>query len=420
MAGGEIQIMSVGKQDKFLMGKPQITFFKAVYKRHINFAIETKTHQFFGGVDYGKKSECLISKDGDLISGLSLHIELGSLNTSIQNSTECSDIEEAVFSWVNGIGHALIDAVEIEFDGITIDRQYGEWYEIWAELSQSAEKKSGYDRLVGKKSNAGFSCRSFSGKVELIVPLQFWFCKKYGLALPILAIIDQEIRLKVRWKKFDQLWITNKLGSIPSLRPSFRCTVMIDFVLLDVKEKLNFLSKRHFYLIEQIQSNGGSMFRKNNMKPKVKLNFYHPIKELIWVFQRSDALTASDTHYGNDWFNFTKALDYNTTDDFFSTGRLLLDRSERFKCMPAIYFRLYHPWKHHTKSPNNFIYCYSFALKPEEQQPTGSCNFSNFTSRILELTIENPIDSDYFISVYGINYNLLIVKNGQAHVAFTH
>ena len=420
MAGGEIQIMSVGKQDKFLMGKPQITFFKAVYKRHINFAIETKTHQFFGGVDYGKKSECLISKDGDLISGLSLHIELGSLNTSIQNSTECSDIEEAVFSWVNGIGHALIDAVEIEFDGITIDRQYGEWYEIWAELSQSAEKKSGYDRLVGKKSNAGFSCRSFSGKVELIVPLQFWFCKKYGLALPILAIIDQEIRLKVRWKKFDQLWITNKLGSIPSLRPSFRCTVMIDFVLLDVKEKLNFLSKRHFYLIEQIQSNGGSMFRKNNMKPKVKLNFYHPIKELIWVFQRSDALTASDTHYGNDWFNFTKALDYNTTDDFFSTGRLLLDRSERFKCMPAIYFRLYHPWKHHTKSPNNFIYCYSFALKPEEQQPTGSCNFSNFTSRILELTIENPIDSDYFISVYGINYNLLIFKNGEAHVAFTH
>jgi hypothetical protein len=420
MAGGEIQIMSVGKQDKLLMGKPQITFFKTVYKRHVNFAIETKTQQFYGGVDYGKKNECLISKDGDLISGLSLYIELGSLNESIQNSTSCSDTEDVVFSWVNSIGHALIDAVEIQFDGITIDRQYGEWYEIWNELSQPEGKKSGYDRLIGKKSNAGFSCRSFTGKLELIVPLQFWFCKKYGLALPILAMIDQEIRLKVRWKKLDQLWITNKFGNKPSISPSFRVTLMIDFVLLDVAEKLNFLSKRHIYMIEQIQSNGGSMFRKGNMKPKVKLNFYHPIKELIWVFQRADTLTASESHCGNDWFNFTNVLDYSAPDDFFNTGRLLLDRSERFKCMPAIYFRLYHPWKYHTKSPNNFIYCYSFALKPEEQQPTGSCNFSNFQSKILELTIEKPIESDYFISVYGINYNPLIIHDGQAFIVFTH
>ena len=154
MGGGLIQLIAIGEQDQFLTGNPQITFFKSVYKRHSNFSMEVRPQIFSGGVSFGSKNSCTISKDGDLISDISLHIKLDSLNISNANNICIKDLnmncpcskcnENNIFSWVNSIGHAIIEYVELEIGGYLIDKQYGEWFEIWSELTLNYEKKHGY------------------------------------------------------------------------------------------------------------------------------------------------------------------------------------------------------------------------------------------------------------------------------------
>ena len=209
----------------------------------------------------------------------------------------------------------------------------------------------------------------------------------------------------------------------PQQVPSFKASLLIDFIYLDLYERTKFTKENHFYLIEQIQKNGDCFYDKNDKNPRVKLNFYHPVKELLWVFQRSDVLIPSDDvdgPKGNDWFNFTKSINFESKEDFFDTCILKINSMERFKCLPAKYFRLLQPYKHHTKCPNNMVYCYSFAIKPEEHQPTGTCNFSNFDNSILEFDLrskKNP--SNYLIKVYAVNYNLLVITNGMVGLGFS-
>ena len=106
--------------------------------------------------------------------------------------------------------------------------------------------------------------------------------------------------------------------------------------------------------------------------------------------------------------------------NFFDHGTLQINNMERFKSLPAKYFRLYHPLLYHTKCPNNFVYCYSLSLKPEEYQPSGLCNFSNYKNIYLQFKIKSyKQKSDYIIKAYAINYNLLIFKNGTAGLAFS-
>ena len=101
-------------------------------------------------------------------------------------------------------------------------------------------------------------------------------------------------------------------------------------------------------------------------------------------------------------------------------AKLKINSMERFKSMPAKYFRLFHPYKYHTRCPNNYVYCYSFALKPEEHQPTGTCNFSNFDNSILELDMRKKHnESDYLVKVYAVNYNLLVITKGMVGLGFS-
>ena len=443
MGGGLIQLIAIGEQDKFITGNPQITFFKSVYKRHSNFAMEPKQQIFSGGVNFGQLNSCKVSKDGDLISGMALYINLGSLNDNYENKNNNICISEidmncfcnkclkkkegTVFSWVNGIGHAIIDYIEIEIGGYVIDKQYGEWFDVWTELTQNYEKKAAYYELIGKKDPGGYSVKSFQKSIELIVPLNFWFCKNVGLSIPCIAITNHDIKVNIKWRQFDHLWISNMPNNKPKI-PDFKASLLIDYIYLDLYERKKFAKSNHFYLIEQIQANGDYYFQKNNKSPIIKLNFYHPVKEIIWAIQRADVLLRSndndeeDFSYGNDWFNFSNSKNFTSSgiEDVFDTAVLQINGSERFNYLPAKYFRLLQPYKYHTKCPNNFVYVYSFALKPEEHQPTGTCNFSNFDNSRLILNMKKQnILSDYIIKTYAINYNLLIVTKGMVGLGFT-
>ena len=439
MGAGLLILIGLGEQDQFITGNPQISFFKYVYKRHTNFSNEIKRQIFSGGVSFGNLNSCIINKDGDLISDVSLYINLDSLNGKNKNNICVKDInlkcncnncnKKTIFSWVNSIGHAIFDYIEIEIGGILIDKQYSDWYEIWSELSLSFDKKNGFNELIGKKNNYGFNINSFNDKLELFVPLKFWFCKNIGLALPIIALNNHDIRINIKWKQFNQLWISNNKDSKPCV-PNFEAMLYVNYIYLDINERKKFSNKNHFYLIEQTQNNGDYHFHKHNKNPTIKLNFYHPVKQIIWAIQREDVLINDNENneecdnfsYGNDWFNFSNHKSFNNSEivDIFDTAIIQLNGQDLSFPLPAKYLRLYIPYKYYTGIPNNFIYTYNFSLKPEDIQPSGTCNFSCFDNARLILNIKDKeIKSNYLIKIFAVNYNVLLITNGMAGLAFS-
>ena len=429
MPGGLIQLIAVGDQDNYLTKQPEITFFKTVYRRHTNFSIETYEEVFINGTGFDKKITCNIQRHGDLLSNICLQVELPSLNKD-SDKNKC-------FSWVNAIGHVLIEYVEIEIGGNIIDKQYGEWLEIWSEFTQTSEKKIGYNEMIGK--NDSFNCQN-KNALTLFIPLNFWFCRNIGLALPLISLQYHSVKINIKINSFDKCWVSIKGtpdGKKPEEINQIKTSMLIDYVFLDLKERRKFAQQSHMYLIEQIQFNGDREFSKSNTIINIPLNFNHPIKELFWVLQRHDVLNTDfsainkddpyEWEHGNDTFNFSnfRSKKYNTSETF-DRMTLLFNGQQRFKDFNAKYFRLLQAYYYHTRIPSNYIYCYSFALKPEEHQPTGTCNFSRLDNVTLRIIKNKPDDvdrnflSDYSIRVYGINYNVLFITGGMAGIAFSN
>lgn len=429
MPGGLIQLIAIGEQDTYLTKQPEITFFKTVYRRHTNFAIETYEEIFNNGTGFDKRITCNIQRHGDLLSNVCLQVELPSLNDTSR--------PEKYFSWVNAIGHALIDYVDIEIGGSVIDKQYGEWLEIWSEFTQTAEKRLGYHEMIGKKES--FNCQN-TGPMTLFIPLNFWFCKNIGLALPLISLQYHSVKINIKFNPFEKCWVS-KIGTPKDLKPidinQIKTSLLIDYVFLDLKERKKFAQESHMYLIEQIQFNGDTEYSKNNTIVNIPLNFNHPMKELFWVVQRHDVINTRfssedpDDPYnwnnGNDTFNFSNFRSKKATiTETFDKMTLLFNGQQRFKDFTAKYFRLLQAYQYHTRIPSDYIYCYSFALKPEEHQPTGTCNFSRLDNVTLRMIKNKPDNvnrnymSDYSVRVYGINYNVLFITGGMAGIAFSN
>lgn len=448
MTGGLIQLILKGIEDNFLTNNPEITFFKTVFRRHTNFSIETREQLFNSSLMFGSRSMCKINKEGDLISNMIIKIELPSLNisnklSSIHNNNicvrevcdcfcdkcnKCYKNKSPQFSWCNSIGHAIIDYVEIEIGGQIIDKHYGEWFEIWTELTQPQEKRQGYWEMIGKKDPTNFNYNSFSDNLILYVPLNFWFCRNIGLALPLIGLYYTDINIYVRWREFEDLYISNVPSSNlkPFIKPNFNATILTDFVYLDFEERFKFGKKSQLYLIEQLQYNNGVSFNKSITNPTIDLNFNHPIKELIWIIQRNDISEKSlendsSFSYGNDWYNYSiyKSRLVNTITDTFKTFKIQLNGNDRMSCRSASYYRLVQPYLYHTRVPTNYIYVYSFGLKPEEAQPTGTCNFSLLDNIRLYFEMNKFRQTDYTIKVWAINYNVLLFCSGLAGLAFS-
>ena len=440
MAGGLLQLLVKGPQDIFLTDEPEISFFKTVYKKHTAFAIETK-EQYLNYINFGLKSVCLIPKDGDLISNISVKISLPSLNTSnaIKNTNICvKDIDidcfcekcskkavETIFGWANSIGHLLVEYAELEIGGYIIDKRYGEWFEIWSEISQTSEKKPGYSEMVGKRDPVSFKPNTFSDSLELIVPLDFYFTKNIGLALPLIALYKNDIFVNIKWRSFDDCWICNKPNIKPNGIPKISAVLYVDYVFLELWEREKFINDNHLYLIEQVQYNNPYSFSKNTSSPIIDLNFSHPTKEIIWVIQRSDINKRSnegdpDFTYGNDWFNYScfRSRVKNVIKDPFISAQLLFNGQPRSNPFPAIYYRLYQTYQFHTKTPSNYIYVNTFAYKPEEHQPTGECNMSAIDKVKLNLKMTPNIYYDFNVNIYALSYNFVLIVDGMIALAF--
>ena len=419
MSGGLMQIVAYGAQDVYLTGNPQITYFKVVYRRHTNFAVESIEQTFNGTADFGRKVTALISRSGDLIGRVYLQATLPRVITS------------GSLRWVDHVGHHLIKQVEVEIGGQRIDRQYGDWLQIWYELTCGLDKRHmaghGYDDMIGHgdaSDQYSLQYMNWEDTVEttLFVPLQFWFCRNAGLALPLIALQYHEVKINLEFRPFSELVIADE--SLPSSVSLSSASLWVDYVYLDTEERRRFAQVSHEYLIEQLQFTGEESV--TGTSAKLKLSFNHPVKELVWVAQ-TDAQIAD-----NQWSNYTTVTALskdNAVDPIGSTGRALntvdsaklqLNGQDRFALRTGRYFNLVQPYQAHTNIPESpGINVYSFALKPEEHNPSGSANFSRIDNATLNLTM-NADTGACKVRVYAVNYNVLRIMSGMGGLAYSN
>lgn len=412
MGGGLMQLVAYGVQDIYLTGNPQITFFKIVYRRHTNFAIESIEQTLTGLVNFSKKTRCTISRNGDLIQRMILQITLPALSQS-QNSASW-------VGYVNSIGHALIRNATISIGGQMIDKHYGEWLEIWNELTVSEEHRNGFNESIGKyESDVSLETNATSAKTYYI-PLQFWFNRNSGLALPIIAlqyhdvVIDLELRSLKELVRSD-VSIDAPVDSDNNLANITDASLWVDFVYLDTDERRRFAQNNHEYLIEQVQLSGPESINTSRSTHKIDLDFNHPLKELVWTIIL-DSNSQVSTNNGNNHFNFSST----TGGDSFTSAKLSFNGYDRFTERDAQYFRLVQTKHHHTRIPTKHIYVYSFGLKPEDHQPSGTCNFSRIDIPTLHLDTTTVGSASAKIRVFGVNYNVLRVMSGMAGVAYSN
>jgi hypothetical protein len=389
MAGGLMQLVAYGAQDAFLSGNPQITFFKVVYRRHTNFAIEAIEQTFNGTVDFGRKVSATISRNGDLIHKMYLQVELPVLTGSGNQS------------WIDYIGHHIIKEVEIEVGGARIDRHYGQWLHIWSELTLTGAREANYKKMVGQVPTVLQTAASSIPAYTLYVPLKFWFCENAGLALPLIALQYHEVKVNVEFRPASECFITATGTTTTPVLTS--ASLYADYIFLDTDERRQFAQAAHEYLIEQLQFTGSEAFSSTAVRQK--LNFNHPVKEIVWVAQLDSAATAKT------WGDFTSSGANHLVD-----AKLLLNGQDRFSTRKAGYFNLVQPDQHHTRGPAVGVYVYSFALKPEEHQPSGSVNMSRIDNATMQLSFASSAAIKLY--TYAKSYNVFRVISGMGGLAY--
>lgn len=440
--GGLLQLIAQGKQDVFLTGNPQVTWFKMVYRRYTNFAIESQAIFFDGNADFGKRVTCIIPRRGDLLGALYLEVTLPEVYLT----------DGTLAAYVNSIGHALIEEISIDIGEQEIDKQTGEWMEIWSELSVPATKRDGFNNMIGRvdgtlpppttyapdKSAVALYGTYQYGTQKLYIPLQFWFNKNPGLYLPLLAMQYHTIRLNLKLRALNQMVYTagplntnQNCATTPQPKVASIIDIKLygDFIHLDVEERRRFVANSHEYLIEQVQYTPKISIPADNPTASIPLEFNHPIREMIFVLQRD----VMETY--NEWFNYSTVSikEPGARRDILQQAVLQVDGFDRFEIRDAGYFRLVQPYQYHTAVPtNSFIYVYSFALRPEELQPSGSLNASRIDVMKLLIALRpDPSpkillgDPNYVpprgnagIRVYTTNHNVLRVVNGFAGLVF--
>ena len=376
-----MQLVAYGAQDIYLTGNPQITFFKVVYRRHTNFAVESIEQTINGSVGTGSKVSVTIARNGDLLSRV--YVQLTGNYTAKVGNTDATGSQ----------GFNCIDYAEVEVGGQVIDKHYGAWMKIWCDLTHAVDKKTMLNDMLCNAS--GCDCGTSKGKTY--IPLQFWFCRNPGLALPLIALQYHEVKLNIKFC---------------TLATGAAAEVWCDYIFLDTDERRRFAQVSHEYLIEQVQYNNGVAMPAGGTQTELRFN--HPVKELIWQSVGS-----------------SQGCDCGKTGlDDVCSALLQLNGHDRFRKRDGDYFSTVQRYEHHSgartsAATNNCvdsgeIYMYSFALKPEEHQPSGTCNFSRIDNAVLNVERLKTGPVAGVLDVYAVNYNVLRIMSGMGGLAYSN
>jgi hypothetical protein len=542
MGGGLMQLVAYGAQDVYLSGNPQITFFKVVYRRHTNFSVEPIQQTWNGAADFGRTVTCNINRNGDLITNTYVAVRL--------NAVPANGV---AWGWVARLGHALVESCKVEIGGSKIDEQYGDWLNVWYELTHKPGQERGYARMIGDVHELRSLSTAAKRAYQLYVPLQFWFNRNAGLALPLIALQYHDVRVTLKFREASAL--VNYEGAVaPNLSSLMADSyLLIDYVYLDSEERKRFAQASHEYLIEQLQFTGSESLTASSNK--YRLNFNHPCKYLVWVphlerhatrqnwvaqsqdgswanarerfakvlylasrnlggagvtlpanvtaaaagdvmepsvngtasavvtallakveckYVKQNAANASDDVSAASLDNVVVVRNDLTMDDISYTAsqlnaltgvsstvtalfvvsvvshfnygnfvdgtdnpcvnaKLQLNGHDRFQARDGAYFNYVQPYQHFSNTPADGVNVYSFALKAEDHQPTGTCNFSRIDNATLQVDVGkyNASDSTYVanyvgsnsnsvVNIYTQNYNVLRVMSGMAGTAYSN
>lgn len=523
MPGAISQLVSYGAQDVYLTGNPQITFFKAIYRRYTNFAMESIQQAMDGTTDFGKFPTCTISRNGDLAGPIWIEVTLPSLlgynitptppvqygsnitanasnvltmsnvftdpsgnywqtydagnnrysnliaaysnvngfyyaSANVANIYNTSQYSGNIYTWpymvatpnlsypsinnfyiptanlryVNGIGLALFNSIELQLGGQRIDKHYSNWWDIWSELTETAEHLEGYNTMVGRYDptyyNQNWDITQAQGGTYY-VPLKFCYNTNPGQYLPLVALSYHDIKLNFDINSYlncvkcnyPVTSLTSMVGSNPLSITQFK--LYCDYIFLDAPERIRMSEIQHEYLVTQLQFQGSEPVTapsapNGTTNRKFTLNFNHPVKCLIIAYQAASAYEQGDAVNGNDIFDYQ--IPGNTSAEIIESMTLLINGSERFSARPGAYFRLVQPYQHSYRVPSKSIYLYSFALEDiDSKQPNGSANFTRYDSAQLQMVLNANLPSGQFL-IYAPNYNILRVAAGMGGLAFAN
>ena len=527
MGGGLMQLVAYGAQDVYLTGNPQITFFKVVYRRHTNFSIETVEHTLGGNPDFGRKATVTVTRNGDLATKMYLRVVLKALTGATK------------WGYVRRLGHALMKSVELEIGGSKIDKQYGTWLDIWYELTAPSGTARGYGRMIGDVAE-NTDMQLTHNEYTMYIPLQFWFCRNTGLALPLIALQYHEVRVHFEFANASDLVRYETTGSSSAPAVGMKdASLLVDYIYLDSEERRRFAQVGHEYLIEQLQFTGEESARDNVQK--YKLGFNHPTKELVWAarsgrfmgktflaenvddlakqvvlakFALDTAATEGDawdepldskltvdndaatgvlryvsgqtvtagvdlytlidgaTIHASDSAITVTSVSHNLTQVHLSqhlgeitdargstagtvtqgsavgsgvvvnhhhnygvfmdgsrnpvTEALVqLNGHDRFDKREGDYFNYVQPGQHHSNTPADGVNVYSFAIHPEQHQPSGTANLSRIDNTQLNVWYDTAAgitftDAGNKLYVFGFSYNVLRVMSGMGGLAYSN
>ena len=516
MGGGLLQLVAYGAQDAYITGNPHITFWKVMYKRHTNFAMEAMRVNFTGAPSFGQRVVAVVNRNADLLYRTYLEVTLPDTRTASAGG--------GAVNWTQGaqrrLGYLLIQQIEVEIGGQVMDRQYGEWMFLWETLSAPYDQSVKLDAMLGgDQGGRPSTLTSCNGRPNVLyIPLSFWFCRNPGLALPLIALQYHEVHFNLIFRKEIDLvsGVAGSAGSISAAAAALpepkEASLYIDYIYLDTDERRRFAQQSHEYLIDQLQYSLQQTLTTANARIDLTLN--HPVKELIWVFQdvrKTDCASATSIANG-----YTSPFSY---DDIVDRCRLQINGQDRFDERYGDYFWKVQPYQHHTGgafwptrnsiSANavatasatgstiadtvftagsttglfligmtlsgtgvlpgtlivgygsgsggagtyivnngqtvtsttitgtipdhafpvaNPINVYSFALQPEEHQPSGTCNFSRIDTATLVFDSKTSGGAGTFPSkaypynfrMYAVNYNIFRVMSGMGGLAYSN
>jgi len=451
-----MQLVAYGAQDVYLTGNPKVTFFQAVYKRHTNFAMENIQQTVNGSPSSSGRVSVTIARNGDLVGNMYVALAPNTFAEAnlTSNNSGCD---------VNWIAERAIAAVELTIGGQRIDKHFQTWWRLYSEVFLAEDDKASYGKMTTSPSS-GVNSSTGTTAFRVYLPLIFFFNRNPGLYLPLIALQYHEVRMD-----FDLTTYFNNYFSTSVFE------VWANYVYLDTEERRRFAQKGHEYLIEQVQHTGGDTITtlSESSAQLIRLSYNHPVKELIWCYQN-----ASPSTYLNSMWNFsTDPSNVNVTcsqiaitasncvmlahhygqphlvlGSFILNGvpnralieegpklgaggatvtavgievgplhqfKLILNGQDRFKEQYGKYFNQVQPYYHHSGNPYPGIYVYSFALQPEEHQPTGTCNFSRIDNAQVWVALKQYGLSN-IQKMFAVNYNILRIQSGMGGLAFSN
>ena len=418
-----MQLVAYGAQDVYLTGDPKVTFFQAAYKRYTNFAMEAIQQTLNGTLANNSVVSVTIGRMGDLVGDMFVQL------------TPLTNLAENTLSSPNTVWLAekAISSVELTIGGQSIEKHYQTWWRLYAEVFLSESKKLNYGKMTSTISTSSYTSYVY-------LPLLFFFNRNPGLYLPMIALQYHDVRLDFTLGSAYQ-------SHFPTTNGTFQ--VWANFVYLDTEERRRFSQKTHEYLIEQVQYNSDVPMVINSKTQKARLSISHPVKELIWCMTNSATIHWNFTYPQSSNLAVDQSVSaptplhaaYSVTLNNTSanppleegdastipsgpidTLSLYLNGQPRFNTQQGKYFNQYQPYQYHSGCPYAGIYVYSFALKPEEHQPSGTCNFSRIDNAEMQFNLKNTSIPGTLAAfrLFAVGYNVLRIQGGMGGLAFSN